>query len=471
MRIPLPRSAAGCDNRTLGGLSSVTRSVVEAAPGRSDRRLLLFVLLNILVANAGFKLVAHFVFHTGVDEMRGRYMDFLHFRQFTDSWTPMLGSVNYFLAHPGLPIYRARLYDTLIYPLTSILPLLAMKRAGMSDGSVFRALMILSWIAVCAVVGLQVWIARAMLGRAGLSWRAGVATAMAAFFFMPITLAFSLGQAQIFLDLFFALLVLFWVQGRQRPAGVIMALMTMVKPQFGLLLLWAALRRRWNALVAGLVTLAIAGVASVAAFGISNNLDYLRVLAGLSRKAQSHYANQSMFGLLNRAIFNGENMPYHPYVYPPFVPWVYYVTLATTAALVLLALAYPFINRRINAISKCARPQAGGMADLGAMGVVCVIATPMAWEHHYGVLLPIFVWLWFAVYRRGFGSIWKLGLAFVLIADFLSPLNFLAAIPVANVLQSYMYFGALLLLALLLGSNQAPPDGERRSSAATMTAR
>jgi alpha-1,2-mannosyltransferase len=442
----------------------VTRSVVEAAPGRSDRRLLLFVLLNILVANAGFKLVAHFVFHTGVDEMRGRYMDFLHFRQFTDSWTPMLGSVNYFLAHPGLPIYRARLYDTLIYPLTSILPLLAMKRAGIGDAAVLPTLMVASWLAVCTVVGLQVWIARAMLGRTGLSWRAGVATAMAAFFFMPITLAFSLGQAQIFVDLFFALLVLFWVQGRQRSAGVMMALMTMVKPQFGLLLLWAALRRRWNALVAGLVTLAIGGAASVAAFGVSNNLDYLGVLAGLSRKAQSHYANQSMFGLLNRAIFNGENMPYHPYVYPPFVPWVYYVTLATTAALVLLALAYPWIN-------KSARELAGGMADLGAMGVVCVIATPMAWEHHYGVLLPIFVWLWFAVYRRGFGSIWKLGLAFVLIADFLSPLNFLAAIPVANVLQSYMYFGALLLLALLLGSNQAPLDGERRSSAATMTSR
>jgi alpha-1,2-mannosyltransferase len=303
-----------------------------------------------------------------------------------------------------------------------------------------------------------------MVGRTGLSWRAGVATAMAAFFFMPITLAFSLGQAQVFVDLFFALLVLFWVQGRQRPAGVMMAMMTMVKPQFGLLLLWAALRRRWNALVAGLVTLAIGAAVSVAAFGVSNNLDYLGVLAGLSRKAQPHYANQSMFGLLNRAIFNGENMPYHPYVYPPFVPWVYYVTLATTAALVLLALVYPWFN-------KSARNQAGSMADLAAMGVVCVIATPMAWEHHYGVLLPIFVWLWFAVYRRGFGSIWKLGLAFVLIADFLSPLNFLAAIPVANVLQSYMYFGALLLLALLLGGNQAPLDGERRSPAATMTAR
>ncbi len=415
----------------------------DAAPGRSDSRLLLFVLLNILAANAGFKLIAHFVFHTGVDEMRVRYGDFFHFHQFTDSWTPMLGSVNSFMAHPGVAIYQAKLYDTLIYPLTSVLPLLWMKQAGMSDTSVLRSLMIASWIAVVAVVALQVLLAAKISGQSApqcvtLSWRAALATFFAAFFFMPITLAFSLGQAQIFLDLFFTLMVLFWIERRERSAGVMMALLAMVKPQFGLLLLWAALRRRWNALASAAVTLAVGGSVSLAVFGVRNNLDYLGVLAGLSRKAQSHYANQSIFGLLNRAIFNGENLPYHPYVYPPFVPWIYAVTLATTAVLVLLVLGYRW------------RERAGGMADLAAIGVVSVIATPMAWEHHYGVMLPIFVWLWFAVYRRGVGSAWALALAWVLIADFLSPLNLLATIPVANVLQSYMYFGALLLLGLLL---------------------
>jgi hypothetical protein len=428
---------------TTTAVEAASRS--NAAPGRGDRRLLLFVLLNILAANAGFKLIAHFVFHTGVDEMRVRYGDFFHFHQFTDSWTPMLGSVNSFMAHPGVAIYQAKLYDTLIYPLTSVLPLLWMKQAGMSDTSVLRALMIASWIAVVAVLALQVLIAAKISGQSApqcgtLSWRAALATFFAAFFFMPITLAFSLGQAQIFLDLFFTLMVLFWIERRERSSGVMMALLAMVKPQFGLLLLWAALRRRWNALASAAVTLAVGGSVSLAVFGVRNNLDYLGVLAGLSRKAQSHYANQSIFGLLNRAIFNGENLPYHPYVYPPFVPWIYAVTLATTAVLVLLVLGYRW------------RERAGGMADLAAIGVVSVIATPMAWEHHYGVMLPLFVWLWFAVYRRGVGNAWALALAWVLIADFLSPLNFLAAIPVANVLQSYMYFGALLLLGLLLKS-------------------
>lgn len=421
---------------------SDTAAANPAAPTRNDRRLLWFVLANVLLANTGFKVIAHFLFHTGVDEMRDRYMDFLRFRQFTDSWGPMLGSVNVFRSHPELPIYQAKLYDTLIYPLTSILPLEWMKQTGMSDATVFHLLMIASWLAVVAVIVLQLWIAAKVLGPHKLSGRAATATAIAAFFFMPITLAFSLGQAQIFLDLFFSLLVLFWIARRERAAGVTMALLAMVKPQFGLLLLWAALRRRWSAFASACVALGIGGALSIATFGLRNNLDYLSVLAGLSRKAQSHYANQSMFGLLNRAIFNGENISYHPYVYPPFVPWVYRVTLLTTAALVLLALAYPMLKSK----------GAGGMADLSAIGVVCVIATPMAWEHHYGIMLPIFVWMWFAVYREGRGRVLWLAIAWVLIADFLSPLNFLANIPVANILQSYMYFGALLLLALLLRS-------------------
>ena len=410
---------------------------------RSDRRLMLFVLLNILAVNAGFRLIAHFAFHTAVEEMRIRYWYFFHFQQWTDSWTPMLGSVNSFLAHPGLPIYQAKLYDTLLYPLTSILPLLWMKQAGMSDAGVLRVLMIASWFAVMAVIAVQVRIATVVAGRDGLSWRAVLTVVFGAFFFMPITLAYSLGQAQIFLDLFFSLLILFWMERRELPSGVMMAFLAMVKPQYGLLLFWAVLRRRWKAVGAGVAMLGVGGAVSLAAFGLRNNLDYLGVMVSLSRKAQTHYANQSMFGLLNRAIFNGENLPYHPYVYPPYIPWIYAVTLVTTAVLIMLALAYPW------------RERAGGMADLSSIAVVSVIATPMAWEHHYGVILPIFVWLWFGLYRRGAVSPWALAVSWVLIADFLSPLNYFAAIPVANLLQNYMYFGALLLLVLLLRTSVA----------------
>ena len=48
-------------------------------------------------------------------------------RQWTDSWLPMLKSLDYFHAHPAEPIYYAHLYDTLIYPLASLLPLAALQ--------------------------------------------------------------------------------------------------------------------------------------------------------------------------------------------------------------------------------------------------------------------------------------------------------------------------------------------------------
>ena len=285
--------------------------------------------------------------------------------------------------------------------------MLWMKQAGMSDAGVLRALMIASWIAVVAVVALQVMLAakiagRATPGRSALSWRAARGDLAGAFFFMPITLAYSLGQAQIFLDLFFTLLVLFWIEGRERPAGVMMALLAMVKPQFGLLLLWAALRRRWNALGAGMAALGVGGAVSLAVFGVRNNLDYLGVLAGLSRKAQSHYANQSIFGLLNRAIFNGENLPYHPYVYPPYVPWIYAVTLATTAALVLLALAYRWRERAGGHGGPGGHR--GGLGDCDADGMGAPLRRDAA---HLRVALVRGL-------PPGLGGVWALALALVL---------------------------------------------------------
>ena len=88
-------------------------------------------------------------------------------------------------------------------------------------------------------------------------------------------------------------------------------------------------RRRWNAAVAFLVCAIVLIALSTLVFGWHNNLDYIRVLSSLSRKAQSHYGNQSMFGALNRVIGNGENISYTPLLYTPYIAWVYRTTLIT----------------------------------------------------------------------------------------------------------------------------------------------
>jgi hypothetical protein len=178
--------------------------------------------------------------------------------------------------------------------------------------------------------------------------------------------------------------------------------------------------------------------ASVAVFGWHNNLDYLGVLAGLSHKAQSHYANQSMFGTINRMIFNGENIGYTPYVYTPYIPWVYRVTVGTTLVLVGAVLVYPWKKLR------------GSTADIAAMGIALVAASPMAWEHHYGIVVGIAAWAWFAHACWMKERPWVLGAAVFLCCNFLPAFNYLSDKRGWNVLQSYLYFGALLLMGWLM---------------------
>jgi alpha-1,2-mannosyltransferase len=254
----------------------------------------------------------------------------------------------------------------------------------------------------------------------------------------PLLKGYSLGNAQTFLSFGFAVMLLLWTTGRERSAGIVVAMLTAVKPQFILLLVWMLVRKRWGAAWAFVACGAVLVGLSTAVFGWHNNLDYIGVLAGLSHKAQSHYANQSMFGTINRMIFNGENIGYTPYIYTPYIPWVYRVTVVTSLLLMAGVLVYPW--RRLR----------GSSADLSAMGIICVAASPMAWEHHYGIVFAIAAWAWFAYGCWQPKSPWILAIAVFLCLNFLPAFNYLSDKLGWNILQSYLYFGALLLVGWLM---------------------
>jgi alpha-1,2-mannosyltransferase len=405
-----------------------------------DRRLLVFVLVSLFLANIVQWAVCR-ALHLGnpgsiIPDLRS----FFHVQQWTDSWLPMMKSLDYFKAHPTLPIYDAKLYDTLIYSLASELPLVAMRKIGMSDVAMLRALAIGSWLAVWGVAAVSLVMGRWLLRRRGaeLTWPAVVAVVLAVLGCYPLIKGYSLGNAQTFLSFGFAVMLLLWTTGHERSAGVVAALMTAVKPQFILLLVWMLVRKRWGAAWAFVACGVVLIAASVAVFGWHNNLDYIGVLAGLSHKAQSHYANQSMFGTINRMIFNGENIGYTPYVYTPYIPWVYRVTVMTSLLLVGLVLVYPWKKLR------------GSTADIAAMGIASVAASPMAWEHHYGIVVAIAAWTWFAHGCWMKQRPWVLGVAVFFCMNFLPAFNYLADKRGWNILQSYLYFGALLLMGWLM---------------------
>jgi alpha-1,2-mannosyltransferase len=416
--------------------------VVVKSSGESthDKRLLIYVLVSLLLANVVQWAVCRALHLGNPGSMMPDLKTFFHVRQWTDSWLPMMKSLDYYKAHPTLPIYDAKLYDTLIYSLASELPLVAMRKLGMSDAVMLRVLAVASFFAVWGVAVVSLMMGRWLLRRRGaeLTWPTVLAVVLATIGCYPLIKGYSLGNAQTFLSFGFAVLLWLWTTGRERSAGVVAALLTAVKPQFILLLVWMLVRRRWGAawafVVCGVVLIGL----SVAVFGWHNNLDYIGVLSGLSHKAQSHYANQSMFGTINRMIFNGENIGYTPYVYTPYIPWVYRVTVATALLLVGAVLVYPWGRLR------------GSTGDIAAMGLASVAASPMAWEHHYGIVVAIAAWAWFAHACWMRKRPWVLGVAVFLCLNFLPAFNYLWDKRGWNILQSYLYFGALLLMGWLM---------------------
>jgi hypothetical protein len=412
----------------------------ESGARSHDRRLLIFVLASLFTANVLQWALCRGLHLGNPGSILPDLRVFFHVQQWTDSWLPMMKSLDYFKAHPKLPIYDAKLYDTLIYSLASELPLVAMRKLGMSDLWMLRTLAVLSFLAVWGVAAVSLGMAQWLLRRRGaeLTWKSGIAVVLATLGCYPLIKGYSLGNAQTFLSFGFTVLLLLWTKGEERWAGVVAAMLTAVKPQFILLLVWMLVRKRWGAAWAFLACGAVLLATSVAVFGWHNNLDYVSVLAGLSHKAQSHYANQSMFGTLNRMIFNGENIEYTPYVYTPFIAWVYRATVITSLVLVGTVLLYPWKKLR------------GSSADIAAMGIASVAASPMAWEHHYGIVLGIAVWAWFAHACWKMERPWMLGVAVFLCLNFLPAFNYLYALRGWNVLQSYLYIGALMLMGWLM---------------------
>ena len=94
------------------------------------------------------------------------------------------------------------------------------------------------------------------------------------------------------------------------------------------------------------------------------------------------------------------------------------------------------------------------LCDLGAGTICTVIGSPVAWEHHYGVLLPLYLVALRSILTMPAGtqrltaSI-VVTLSWIFVANFI-PLTSLLAQGWAAAAQAYCFFGALLLLGFFL---------------------
>jgi hypothetical protein len=400
-------------------------------------RLVLFAFLSILVVNAALAALGD---PTSWDELRR----FGSGTQGVDSWRPMNQARVYLALEPApeKPLYQWLFFEQrikFIYPPTSLLLL-----DGMPGESLRAALNLFSWLLVLMTVGFSVAILdrglqRSRFAASGDADRVAraVLTSLLALGFYPVLKAYSLGQMQVWVNALFAACLWCWLYDRKLAAGVLVTLMAAVKPQYGVIALWGVLRREHRFVVAIAVSaLALLGV-SVLRFGWEHHVDYLSVLSHVSRHGEAYWPNQTLNGFLQRLLGNGVSTHWDPHVYPPYHAGIHLGTLAGSVALLSFALFWP--------AREAAR---GGVLDLAAMALAVTIASPIAWEHHYGVLLPIFALLLPTVLAAPRSWV-PLAIAYAVAATYLHALSRLSD-TAWNPLQSLLLFVAAGVFVLLL---------------------
>jgi Glycosyltransferase family 87 len=358
-----------------------------------------------------------------------------------DSWAAMRAALEQKREHPSEPLYAGVLAQCLKfqYPPSSLLAIDAagsLFGAGVVSNPVLNVLSLVFLAAFLAATYLLAKPALPPLRTAPLDHALILLLGLT---YYPTLKGLELGQIQTWLSALFALALLSYVRGHRVWVGIALGVIVSIKPQMGVFLLWALLRRELRLAAAMAATLATLGLLSLARYGLDAHLEYLKLLPLLSR-GEAYAPNQSLNGLLLRALHLGANRSFSCQEFGPEHPLVHFGTLAGTLGLMGFALFYKPGWHRNNP-----------GASMGLAAVCFTLASPIAWEHHYGIMPPIFAvclaalalgqgrtqrWQWFAL-----GTAWLLSVRFAAVG--------VLADTAANFLQSYLFFGGLTLIVVL----------------------
>jgi hypothetical protein len=438
----------GSDRFSDNADSKTASLLASTAHARRIRQQLLIAGLVVLAMAPMVDFAAWLAHHPSV---AGYVKAWVFGKQGTDSWYPMAAAMDYFHRHPHGRIFRQVFFVDGIkfqYPLSSLLIHQALWLLGAvpSDAWLNRV----NWWLILANVGATgafgFLLAKRSPDYAQYRYVVAVVVGIGTLFFFPEVDAFYLGQVQVWINTLFALTAIAWLANRKGLAGALIGLMCLLKPQFGLFLLWGIMRREWR-FIAYWAAVVIPGLGlSMIVFGLQNHLDYIPVLRALSRSGEAFIDNQSINGLLNRLLATSD--PANSIIVddvdpnacslqslrinsrlPPFNLTVYGGTLLSSAAMIGFALLL-------------ARRSSGGANLLDFLGAALTftMASPVAWIHHYGILPSIYVAAMFVLLADKPCARRSLALA-ILAASYLITGHWLAG--------SWTLLGALALFGVL----------------------
>src|SRR5215468_1137939 len=445
------------------GSTAVERAAGDAPLALTLGLLAFFVanafLLNGVIWSASPEPYRSTVLKDSWDLVRGEGGD--------DSWGAMQAALEHIAETPDAPLYAKVFFADNVrfqYPPSALFALSTMlavapKRVQIDDAydGPWPALnSLLGWVFIAlTTISVAALMENALAAaRPDIDWRRmrGLRALLVVgltLTFYPVAKAFTLGQIQVWLNALFALALFAWAIRCKFLSGILIGLIGLIKPHYGLLLVWAALRREMRFAAAFGLPIAAGMAASVAVYGLANHLDYLRVLSFLSQHGETYYPNQSVNGILNRLMsisapeaFVTLDLPAGQF--PPFTPWIWVSTLASSLALVGFALLR---SRRHDANDH--------LIDLALMALACTMASPIAWEHHYGMTLPIYA-VMLACTLGDRKRLPCLAISYVLVSTFVPATNLLAGSPL-NLLQSTLFAGAIVLFVLLARAGARGP--------------
>ena len=280
--------------------------------------------------------------------------------------------------------------------------------------------------------------------------------------FYPVAKSHELGQIQVFLNSLTALGVLAHLLGWRAASGFSLGLCCLIKPQYGVLLIWGLLRRHWRFLAGFATAVVPLGLTSLAVFGWANHMRYIEVIRKIARLGEVYWPNQCFNGFANRLFQNGDPVNFSAFEFAPYHPWVNAITMVTSLLILALALY----------LRKPARTTDTNI-DLAVILASATLASPIAWEHHYGAFLPLFALAMPACLNprlpaRTLGVI--LGISFLAMGlEVLDPEAYFVS-RWWGVTASHLFFGALALFGILLYLRQRSTGGSIDGNASTAPA-
>ncbi len=257
--------------------------------------------------------------------------------------------------------------------------------------------------------------------------------------FYPLISSYGLGQIQTFIYLLFTCAVWLWLRGKGIFPGIFIGLSSLIKPQFSLYLLWGLVRKNFKFVISWAVPVTVLGGISILAYGWHHHTEYIQFLYFISKHGESYYQNQSLNGLLYRLFRIGPNIYPSNHFYAPYNFWVH---MGNYAALFLFVIPSLFFLRR-------GKEFYDEILDFSIAGLSFTMASPIAWIHHYSIMLPLYALVLPMALASGEKTyLWIFATSYFLCSNLLYVTNYFSESK-ANVIQSLTFLGAILFLALL----------------------